>query len=65
MRVSDGVLVGVPAAVAQVQAAHECDLTIDEAKFLVVCPVHHSTIVGTIYRFQPVQRHLSQFGWAE
>lgn len=51
VRVGNRVLVGVPTAIAQIQSAHERDLTINKAELLMMCPIHYSTIMSTIYGF--------------
>jgi hypothetical protein len=37
--VRNGVLMSIPAAIAEIEAAHESYLTIDQAKLFVMCPV--------------------------
>lgn len=47
-------LVCVPATEAQVQATHECNLTIDQAKLLVMSPVQNDIIAHSVQSLQCV-----------
>lgn len=54
MGIGNAVLVSVPAAVAEIETAHESDMTIDEAKLLVVGPVEHLAVRDTIDALQGI-----------
>ena len=54
VRIGDAVLVSVPAAVAEVETAHESDMAVDKAQLLVVGPIEHLAIRDTIDTLQGI-----------
>lgn len=63
--VGDGVRVGIPTAVAGVEATHEGNVVVNQAELLVVGPEQHDIIVSTVEGLQAVPGHLGQAESAE
>jgi hypothetical protein len=58
--ISNGVLVGIPATEAKIQATHESDLTVNQAQLLVVGPVQNDIVVHSVQAFQSILGHLGE-----
>jgi len=58
MGVSDWVRVGVPSTEAHVEAAHEGNCAVNDAKLLVMCPVENNIASRSIECLQSVSRDL-------
>lgn len=63
--IGECVLMGVPPTEAHIQAAHESDLAVNQAQFLVVSPIQDDVVVHTIQALQGVLGHLREAGRSE
>lgn len=65
VHIGNSMLMCVPAAEAHVQPAHESDLPINQAQFLVVSPIQDDIIVHAVQSFQGILRHRCETGRVE
>jgi hypothetical protein len=65
MSVGDGMLIGIPSSVAEIQTTHERDMTIDQTELLMMSPEQNGVIVHAIEAFQGITRKLGQLGGIE
>jgi hypothetical protein len=62
MGVGDRVLVGIPPAIAQIQASHESYVAVDKTEFLVMSPVQDGILVHTVHSLDGIARKLGKVG---
>src|SRR5215469_18292726 len=45
-------LICIPSTITEINATHECNATVDNAKFFMVCPVKHGVFANPVKCFQ-------------